>query len=150
AEKAWAFFQEIERRGGMSKALPDGWVAEKIAAVHAERTKNVDRRKDSLTGLSAFPDIHEKQPANAPPRDAQPASPPHGVVAKLPEPSTGALTQALIASAAGGANVAAMAAIIGAGKTTTMTPLPNVRVAEGFEHLRDAGDAFKADYGQNA
>lgn len=96
ADKAWAFFQEIERAGGMAKALP--MVAEKIAAVQAERAKNIARRKDAITGVSEFPNIHEA--------DAAPES---------------------TASAAG---------------------LKPVRLAEGFERLRDLSDAFKAKTGR--
>ena len=149
ADKSWAFLQDIERQGGMTKALPSGFIAEKIAAVHAERTKNVDRRKDSLTGVSAFPDIHEKPTGNARPPAPTPEQPPRGTVPPLPAPATGALTKALMAAAADGANAAALMAAMG-GTKTSMTPLPVVRTAENFERLRDAGDAFKAEYGQNA
>ena len=149
AEKAWGFFQEIERQGGMTKALPGGFIAAKIAAVHAERTKNVDRRKDSLTGVSAFPDIHEKPTGNAPRPAPAPEPPAKGSIGTLPAPSDGALTKALVAASAGGANVPAMITAMG-GTKMSMTPLPNVRTAEEFERLRDAGDAFKAEYGQNA
>lgn len=149
ADKAWTFFQEIERQGGMRTALPGCFVAEKIAAVQAERAKNVDRRKDSLTGVSAFPDIHEKRPANARPSTPEAAPQASGKVAALPAASNGVLAKALVGAAVSGANVAAMSAALG-GMPTSMTPLPNLRVAEGFERLRDAGDAFKTEYGQNA
>ncbi len=96
ANKAWAFFQEIERAGGMTKAL--GFVAEKIAAVQTERAKNIARRKDAITGVSEFPNIHEAETA--------PLS---------------------VATPAG---------------------LKPVRLAEGFEYLRDLSDAFKAKTSQ--
>ena len=96
ADKAWAFFQEIERAGGMTKALP--LVAEKIAAVQAERARNIARRKDPITGVSEFPNINE-------------------------------------------ADAAPISATSGAG-------LKPIRLAEGFEHLRDLSDAFKARTGQ--
>ncbi len=96
ADKAWTFFQEIERAGGMAKALP--LVAEKIAAVQAERAKNIARRKDAITGVSEFPNVNEADPG--PPVEAP-----------------------------------------GAG-------LKPVRLAEGFERLRDQSDAFKAKTGQ--
>ena len=63
ADKAWAFFQEIERAGGMEKALASGLVAEKIAAVQAERAKNIAKRKDPITGVSEFPNISEPDAA---------------------------------------------------------------------------------------
>ncbi len=60
-EKAWALFQNHEKAGGVLAAR-DALGAE-IAAVRAERAKNVARRKDPLTGASEFPDISE-QPAS--------------------------------------------------------------------------------------
>lgn len=96
ADKAWAFFQDIERAGGMAKALP--MVAERIAAVQTERARNIARRKNAITGVSEFPNIGE-------------------------------------------ADAAPMAAAPGAG-------LKPVRLAEGFERLRDLSDAFKARTGQ--
>ncbi len=95
ADKAWAFFQEIERAGGMGKALP--MVAERIAAVQAERARNIARRKDPITGVSEFPNINEA--------DAAPA---------FDVPAAG---------------------------------LKPVRLAEGFERLRDLSDAFRAKTG---
>ena len=75
---------------------------------------------------------------------------PGGTVAPLPAPSNGALTKVLVEAAKSGANVAAMAAALASETKTSIRPLPSVRLTEGFEHLRDAGDAFKAQYGQNA
>ena len=56
---AWTHFQEIEKAGGAADALEAGLIQAKVAAVRAEREKNVARRKDALTGTSEFPDIHE-------------------------------------------------------------------------------------------
>lgn len=96
ADKAWAFFQEIERAGGMTSAF--AMAMEKIAAVQAERAKNIARRKDPITGVSEFPNIAEAAPAPA--------------------------------------------------ADTPAAGLAPVRLAEGFEHLRDLSDAFKAKTGQ--
>lgn len=96
---AWAFFQEIEGAGGMERALSSGLVADKIAAVQAERAKNIARRKDPITGVSEFPNIAE--PDATPLRDSAPVS-----------------------------------------------GLKPIRLAGGFERLRDASDAFKARTGQ--
>src|SRR6185436_4609101 len=59
AEKGWAIFQEVERRGGMLRALWDGWVAQQIDSAFAPRAKNLARRKEGITGVSEFPDIGE-------------------------------------------------------------------------------------------
>jgi methylmalonyl-CoA mutase len=56
---AWELFQEIERTGGAADAIDEGLIQAKVAAVRAEREKAIARRKDALTGTSAFPDIAE-------------------------------------------------------------------------------------------
>jgi len=71
---------------------------------------------------------------------------PVGVMGALPEPSDGTLMTALVKAAGDGVNVLAMAKAL-AGTAITMPPLPFARSADGFEHLRDLSDAFKAKYG---
>ena len=56
---AWSLFQEIERAGGAWPALEQGLIQSQVAAVRAEREKNIAHRKDALTGTSEFPDIFE-------------------------------------------------------------------------------------------
>lgn len=58
AARAWELFQEIERAGGMAKALP-GLVADRIAASAAERDRRLAVRQASITGVSAFPNPTE-------------------------------------------------------------------------------------------
>ena len=60
-DKAWALFQACETEGGVIAARAR--LADEIAAVRAEREKNIARRKDPLTGASEFPNIAE-QPAS--------------------------------------------------------------------------------------
>jgi methylmalonyl-CoA mutase len=71
-EKAWGLFQEIEKTGGIDRALAQGLVQAKVAAVRAEREKAVARRKDALTGTSEFPDIAEPPAAVLEPGPAPP------------------------------------------------------------------------------
>lgn len=71
AGKAWAEFQEVEARGGMVEALSSGFVADKIAATSAERTKRVATRKQPITGVSMFPNPTE-EPLAVRPRPAAP------------------------------------------------------------------------------
>ncbi|TAK71280.1 MAG: methylmalonyl-CoA mutase [Actinomycetota bacterium] len=93
AERAWQFFTEIERHGGIVAALRSGLVADRLAATWAARTADVARRRIPLTGVSEFPDIGETL---------------------LPR-------EPVAATVRGG--------------------LPQVRLADGFEALRDAADA---------
>ena len=60
AQKAWAFFQELERAGGLRAALAGGLVADRIAASREARRAAVATRHESITGVSAFPLRDEK------------------------------------------------------------------------------------------
>ncbi|SNS29455.1 methylmalonyl-CoA mutase [Streptosporangium subroseum] len=66
AEKAWEWFQEIERAGGMAAARESGLVADRLAATWKRRAANIARRRDPITGVSEFPNIGERRPSRAP------------------------------------------------------------------------------------
>ncbi|WEK51757.1 MAG: methylmalonyl-CoA mutase subunit beta [Candidatus Kaistia colombiensis] len=78
-EKAWAFFQQLERGGGLATALSSGWVAAEIRAVAEKRERDVRRRKLPITGTSEFPNLAEAPvdvlvpAAHAPPAADNPA-----------------------------------------------------------------------------
>jgi len=57
--KAWALFQTIEAKGGMTEALKSGLILEEIAKSNDVRNGLIAKRRDALTGASAFPDINE-------------------------------------------------------------------------------------------
>ena len=61
AEAAWATFQEIEAAGGMSDALANGVVAQRISAAVAERDHALATRSTPITGVSTFPLAGEKR-----------------------------------------------------------------------------------------
>jgi methylmalonyl-CoA mutase len=77
-DKAWGLFQELERQGGIVAGLASGALQRQIAAVRAERDRNLARRKDPLTGTSEFPDLREvavtvlMPPPSAPDGQAEP------------------------------------------------------------------------------
>jgi methylmalonyl-CoA mutase len=81
---AWAWFQEIEKAGGVVPALQLGLIQKAVAATRAGREKNVARRKDALTGTSEFPNIHETAAhvMDVAPRAAAPVE--HPTFAALP------------------------------------------------------------------
>ena len=73
AAKAWAWFQEIERSGGLRAALAAGVIADRLAASRSERRDALARRREAITGVSEFPLIGEtllSRPAAARPADA--------------------------------------------------------------------------------
>ncbi len=73
-EKAYVLFQDIEKAGGLPQALANGAFQAEVAQTANERAKNVARRKEPLTGVSEFPDIHEKQVAVLTPAPLPPAA----------------------------------------------------------------------------
>ncbi|WP_072825733.1 methylmalonyl-CoA mutase subunit beta [Bradyrhizobium erythrophlei] len=62
-EAAWAAFQEIEKAGGVFTALEQNLIQRKVAAMRKAREAAIARRKDVLTGSTAFPNLNEAQVA---------------------------------------------------------------------------------------
>ena len=60
ARKAWTQFQEIEKAGGIFKALVAGFPQEQIAKVAESRLKNVATRRDVIVGTNMYPNATEK------------------------------------------------------------------------------------------
>jgi len=60
AVRAWEWFQEIERAGGMAEALASGFVAGRLAATWDRRSAAIARRREPITGVSEFPDLAER------------------------------------------------------------------------------------------
>jgi len=60
ARASWANFAELEAAGGVVTALGSGLLAERVAAVRAGRETDAATRRAPVTGVSEFPDLHEK------------------------------------------------------------------------------------------
>ncbi|MFE4970941.1 methylmalonyl-CoA mutase family protein [Kitasatospora sp. NPDC056651] len=60
ARAAWAWFQEIERAGGLRASLESGLVEERIAATWTERSVRLAKRREPITGVSEFPHLDEQ------------------------------------------------------------------------------------------
>lgn len=72
AEAAWTFFQEIEAAGGIAAA--GELVAGRIAATRERRADDIAHRRFPITGVSEFPDLHERPLRRpAPPGDGAPS-----------------------------------------------------------------------------
>ncbi|HMK70160.1 MAG TPA: methylmalonyl-CoA mutase family protein, partial [Xanthobacteraceae bacterium] len=75
-QKAWALFRDIEAAGGVAAALENGLIQRQVAAVRGKRQTALALRRDALTGVSIFPNLHEATVAvgagadqkNSPPR----------------------------------------------------------------------------------
>lgn len=144
-EKAWAFFQEIEGKGGIVAALEQGFVQDAIAATMAQRDKDIAKRKVALTGVSEFPNILEK-PVVRTASDvskARAAAAQRAAAAKIPAAGGNPVADAAHAVGAG----AAFAAALGAGVKTSVKPVVKRHLADTFERLRDAASAHKEKTG---
>lgn len=60
ARHAWEFFQHIEAQGGALAALRSRWLRDQVDAAWAAREKNVRTRREAITGVSEYPDLHER------------------------------------------------------------------------------------------
>jgi methylmalonyl-CoA mutase len=58
-ERAWHLFQQIEKEGGLHKALASGSFQSRVTETLARRRERVARRLDPLTGASEFPILEE-------------------------------------------------------------------------------------------
>jgi methylmalonyl-CoA mutase len=157
AQKAWAIFQEIERRGGMLRAVQDGWVARQIDSAFTPRAKNLARRKEGITGVSEFPNVAEPPVMRpAPDRISLRAAATrrlagarrHGPAITALRSARAEWTSLAIAAAEQGASVGQIARALGYHtEPTVIAPLTPHTFAAPFEELRAASDTWQASHG---
>ncbi len=61
AQAGWAELQTIERTGGVLAAVNDGSLRQRIENVSALRDEAIVHRRRLITGVSEFPDLHERR-----------------------------------------------------------------------------------------
>lgn len=150
AQAAWSLFQQIEARGGMVRSLVDGWAASQINQAFAERLKNLQRRRDPITGVSEYPNVKEKPVERHAPNvaEARKRIQERLVARKLngrPEPETpitkpmaSAVEMARLGWSAG----EIMARLAEGSEPTVIEALRPHPFSEPFEALRTASDEF--------
>ncbi|MGL5363350.1 MAG: methylmalonyl-CoA mutase subunit beta, partial [Bosea sp. (in: a-proteobacteria)] len=139
-EKAWALFQDIERAGGLVKALESGHVAGQIATARTALQRDVATRRNVLTGTSAFPNLGELPVSVSTATSAPSPKLGHGVT------KAADLTFAdMVARLVGGASRIDVAPA--PAPTRAVPTLPSIRLAEPYEVLRDRADALEAATG---
>ena len=60
AEKAYALFQDVEKSGGMAAAVLAGTPQAAVAAVHADKMKQLEQRRMTLVGVNVYANPVEK------------------------------------------------------------------------------------------
>ena len=151
ARKAWALFQDIERRGGFAAALRAGLPQQLVREAAAEKTDAVGKRRLGLVGTNLFPNLKEKPMATR--VTAVHAS---GSATAVPLPSLPpgagwpARFEAMITAARGGSGLAQLANLSpAAGLPVQMIPpAAPWRASAGFENLRAASATFAQRTGQ--
>jgi methylmalonyl-CoA mutase len=157
AEQAWSVFQEVERQGGLSAALEQGWVAEQVDAAYALRAKDIASRKQGITGVSEFPDVNE-QPIDRPAPDVaalRGAAVTRVASTRSPDDAFQETTSAesqtalLVEAAAAGATVGQLSRRLDftVEATASIPPLVPRSFAGPFEQLRADSDAWLAARG---
>jgi methylmalonyl-CoA mutase len=152
ATKAWAIFQQIERQGGMLRAICDGHVAKLIDSAFAPRARNLARRKEGITGVSEFPNVAEERLVrSAPNRVALRTAAAQRIAGcRLPvQPVANGEMESIFKLAEKGASVGQLArALQFHAEPLTITPLAPHPFAEPFEEMRDAADRWQTEHGE--
>ena len=165
AEKAWQLFQEIEGEGGMAQALAGGTIQDRVEAVAAARSKNAATRKDTIVGVSMYPNLGEKtiekEEANGPEwRDARrrqvsedrtegDADAVNSALETLKAAMGPEMMDAAVEAARAGADLSQLCHAMGRGSgRVRIRPLKIHRRAEPFEALRLKVQTFKEETGK--
>jgi methylmalonyl-CoA mutase len=145
AERAWGLAEEIERSGGMSRALGLGLIARRVEEASERRLRAIARRELTMTGISSYPTReatglpHRPRGLVARPEPARAASAP-----AVPQSVVGSAASlpALFAAAAAGASFGDLVASWPAGGEPLRAPaLPAWRDAVPFEAVRRLASA---------
>jgi len=168
AEKAWKMFQDIEAGGGMAGMLEKGGPQAEVAAVAAQRAKNVATRTDRFVGANMYPNLLEKrlpvepfdhaafqtkrsQQVNefAAAANKEACAEALAAVRSGCKAVSGAVVGAAIRAARSGATLGEIAAALraGDGAPPTAKPLALHRGSEPFERIRRTTEAFAARTG---
>jgi len=159
SQEAWSLFQEIEGAGGIVAELESGTLAARIAGIAEARDRSIADRSEPITGSSAFANLQEEpvevlafdiaalDRANAQALadhraavDQDAAAEPVRTIAA--QAGDCRLTEAVVAAVSKGATLGSLRAAMETSAPTQVTALPQRRLAERFEALRDACDAF--------
>ena len=164
ARKTWGIFQEVEKQGGMAKALEAGWPQNQVADTASKRAANIAKRKDIFVGTNMYPNMKETRIEPAPVDAWAVQNERKEALKAVRAKASGNKQAALDTLAKGGANTvesAISAAAAGAtlgeiaqAARTNAKPGPTInsiraeRGAQAFERLRQVTESFAAHTGQ--
>ncbi len=168
AAAAWARFQEVQKRGGMVKALQQGYPQAEIEKIARQRNKDTAQRKSIMVGINAYADIDEEKLAwkyadqekiykkradcIKKHRTTFPKEKYSGILEQLGRmvvDKKGDIIQAGAQGFLSGATLEDTAAAMRSktGESFSIKPLRIQQAAEIFEELRDAVEAYREKTG---
>jgi methylmalonyl-CoA mutase len=168
SEKSWAFFQEIETKGGIVPAIKDGFIAEKLAKTAAGQEKQLNQRRVSLVGTNVYPNLEEEElEARLPDYtnlresrakeiararvelDEDADAKVMAALGKVIEVDRAGLIPAVIDAIRAGATLGEVTKTVRASAkpSSLMQPLPVARLSAKYEALRAAAATYKANHG---
>ena len=157
-DKIWTEFQTIEGKGGIVKALVEGYPQEQISAVLADRLKAADSRRDRIVGSNMYPNMTEERldsrTENYDENKKARVADVEQFLSKIDSKAVDSALQAIkvdsldtaIAAAAAGATIAQIRQALGNGASETVNIISAHRRSEKFEALREATEKFKAEH----
>lgn len=148
---AWNLFQNMEAQGGLLKSLSDGWLHHAIAAVREQRLEQLDTRQHVLVGTTHYPDVEDEgidttgvdtMGTDIEPEDAHSPTPASPDASSEEDPdgpfnAVSSLEDALRS----GRSLPEIARSFQSG-TFAVEPLPQIRLAEPFERLRQTTESY--------
>jgi methylmalonyl-CoA mutase len=163
--KTWAIFQDIEKQGGMTKALEAGWPQARVADTAAKRAANIAKRKDIFVGTNMYSNLKETRIEPEPVdawavqterttdlnrfRAAANASQKQAALEALTKAGPNSVDAAIQAALAGATlGDIAQAVRAGAKPGPTIHSIHAQRGAQAFEALRQAAENYVARIGQ--
>ena len=159
-EKIWAEFQVIESKGGIVKALEEGYPQAQIEAVLADRFKKLEFRKDRIVGNNMYPnmteELIEKRPEDTVALKKQRVADVQSYlddvddkfkqdkVKELQKAAPGAVVDAAISAAEAGATLADIRTALGkGGAVESIKTVEPHRWSERYEALRMVTEDYK-------
>ncbi|MBA2873382.1 methylmalonyl-CoA mutase family protein [Thermaerobacillus caldiproteolyticus] len=154
AQEAWNLFQQIEAKGGITKALEEGFVQAEVEKVAALRKNNVKTRKEKIVGTNFYANLAEPTVQKAegnnnasisfdlPLNEENIAQLKAGFDAKK-------FTETAIAMVSCRASAQEInQALAATGPSIAIQPIPQWRLAEPFEQLRKASEVYSEKHGR--
>lgn len=169
SEKSWAFFQEIEKQGGVIPALENGFIFDTIAKTAKDVENKLNQRRVSLVGTNVYPNLEEKPlddtsidynairdqrareiAAARMELDENADAAVMSALGKLLEVDREALIPALIEAISAGATIGEVTKTIRASAepAEAIRPLAATRLAAKYEAMRDASAKFAENTGE--